>query len=173
MKKPILYTLSLLFLAACSVADKSKAVTEESFESSYSDYNCLDNLQKGKGNDKSGPIKIHLDIDSFQFGQNVIPIKRTFTLTLNKASDMLIFGDSIGLKFFHTEALVYNKLTHYVKYDLFMKEGNCWKRHIEIGFNPIVLSSPGSETSYGTFSQGFESDADYIRLVWTMKRLPR
>lgn len=166
MKNLLFYVLCFA-LAACSVTDKSgKSGLYES-----PNYKCLEQQGVYDAKEKKGPVTLSLNIDSIIVGQARMAINKNLKVQVDKESPLIELNDTFAVKFFHVEAVKYGKRKHMIAYTFFIRGTDCWEQRVDFSFTEVYVSSPTFSSTIGSASQGFEGDAEFLKIVWKVSRV--
>lgn len=127
---------------------------------------CKEGLPNYGYKHKFGPIRFRIHIDTIQIGQKIERIDSSFNIKIDKESPVVLFNDEVALKFFLVKYQQYGSIVHELKYDIFLKYGNCWR--IWTSNSSSISSNPklGNKTFSGTLS--VPEKEQFVKVVWSM-----
>jgi hypothetical protein len=142
MKTTFLYPILLLVLISSACKSKKDSLSTFSSDSSAkSSVNPADKkyfLYKQDtlsylipaNNDTTGHsdiLKVVLKMETLTIDANTYSIYQTREFFLDKESELIIFNDQVGVKFFRTSIIEFGLHKNYYKYQLFTFENGQWK----------------------------------------------
>ena len=130
---------------------------------SYSQVECNPE-PKEKEEYQQGPIQLKVNIDTLFIGKEKVSINETKLIYLNNQSPIIKFGDTLGIRFYHAQAIENYQVIHFMRIDLFLLNEGCWKKEHDFSYSQLYYYA-GSHGA-GAISVGALGDSDYFKIQW-------
>lgn len=114
---------------------------------------------------REGPIELKVRIDSLLIGKNRrIKIDETKVLYVHNQTEIIPFGDTLGIRFFHVQAIENDHVIHLLRFDLFfLSQDGCWKKEHDFNYSELGYYNDSGE---GAISVGIAKQSDYFKIKW-------
>ena len=114
---------------------------------------------------REGPIELKIRIDSIHIGKTrKIGLKDTRVIYIHNQTNIIQFGDTMGIKFYHVQAIENEHVIHLLRYDIFLlsKDG-CWEKEHDNSYSELGYYQ---HSGNGSVSVGSPNDRDYFKIQW-------